>query len=75
MREIHGELTRIRGILSGTEKASAEELRALLTRNDFLFAHYPDYAATAATANLDDLSFLKRIRAEIDAFIKALSTG
>jgi hypothetical protein len=75
MREIYAELTRIRRILSGEKKASAEELRALLTRNDFLFAHYPDYAATTAPANLDDLSFLKRIRAEIDTFIKALSSG
>jgi hypothetical protein len=73
IQEIHAELTRIRRILSGTEKASGEDLRALIDRNDFLFAHYPDYACTNNGANIDDLSFLKRIRAEIDAFIKAVS--
>jgi hypothetical protein len=72
-REIHAELTRIRRILTGEEKASGEYLQTLLNNNDFLFAHYPDYAGTGNRANIEDLSFLKRIRAETDAFIKAVS--
>jgi hypothetical protein len=71
--EIQAELTQIRRILSGREKASGEDLQTLLNNNDFLFAHYPDYACTNSRANIEDLSFLKRIRAEIDAFIKAVS--
>jgi hypothetical protein len=70
-REIHAELTRIRRILTGAEKASGDDLRTLINNNDFLFAHYPDYAGTNNGANIEDLSFLKRIRAELDAFIKA----
>jgi hypothetical protein len=72
-REIHAELIRIRHILCGTEKASEEDLRVLINNNDFLFAHYPDYASTNNGANIEDMSFLKRIRAELDAFIKAVS--
>jgi hypothetical protein len=74
-RTIHSALSRIRNILSGQEKASGAELAALLDQNDFLFAHYPDYAGTRKPANIEDLSFLKRIRAEIDAFIQAVSTA
>ncbi|MDR0637573.1 MAG: DUF115 domain-containing protein [Spirochaetaceae bacterium] len=72
-RTIRFELTRIRNILSGQEKASSTELAALLNTNDFLFAHYPDYAGTQNPANIEDISFLKRIRAEIDAFIQAVT--
>jgi hypothetical protein len=75
IQTIRSELTRVRNILTGREKASGEDLRALLTQNDFLFAHYPDYAGTRKPADTGDLSFLKRIRAEIDPFIKALSAG
>jgi hypothetical protein len=71
--EIHAELMRIRRILTGAEKASSDDLRTLINNNDFLFAHYPDYAGTNNGANIEDLSFLKRIRAELDAFIKAVS--
>jgi hypothetical protein len=73
--EIQAELTRIRRILSGEEKTPCENFQTLLDRNDFLFAHYPDYAGTGNRANIDDLSFLKRIRAEIGAFIKAVAIG
>ncbi|MDR1095696.1 MAG: DUF115 domain-containing protein [Spirochaetaceae bacterium] len=73
--ETRAELTRIRRILSGEEKVPGAYLQTLLDRNDFLFAHYPDYAATNNRANIEDLSFLKRIRAEIEAFIKAVSVN
>jgi hypothetical protein len=73
--EIQTELTRIRRVLSGEEKAPSADLQTLLDSNDFLFAHYPDYAGTNNRANIEDLSFLKRIRAEIDAFIKAVSAN
>ncbi|MDR1232415.1 MAG: DUF115 domain-containing protein [Spirochaetaceae bacterium] len=73
--EIRTELTRIRRILSGEEKVAGADLQTLLDSNDFLFAHYPDYAGTNNRANIEDLSFLKRIRAEIDAFIKAVSAN
>jgi hypothetical protein len=72
IRATRFELTRIRNILGGREKAGGEELADLLNRNDFLFAHYPDYAETRNPADTGDISFLKRIRAEIDAFIQAL---
>jgi hypothetical protein len=71
---LHAELLRIRGILGGAEKAAPETLAALLDENDYLFAHYPEYAGTGNPPNVGDLSFLKRIRAEIDTFIKAVDS-
>jgi hypothetical protein len=71
-QKMQADLTHVRNILSGREKAAGEELRALLNQNDILFAHYPDYAGTSRPAAIEDASFLKRIRAEIDAFINAL---
>jgi hypothetical protein len=72
IHELRFELVRIGNILGGREKAGEEELAGLLNRNDFLFAHYPDYAETRSPADTGDISFLKRIRAEIGAFIRAL---
>jgi hypothetical protein len=71
IQETRSALVRIRDILGGRCAASSGELAALLNEHDFLFAHYPDYAGTDKPAGVEDISFLKRIRAEIDAFIEA----
>jgi hypothetical protein len=66
-------LTGLRGILTGEITAGAEQLERLLDTCDYLWAHFPDYAgAEGKHPMLSDLGFLKRVRAEIDPFIKLL---
>ncbi|MDR2739381.1 MAG: DUF115 domain-containing protein [Treponema sp.] len=66
-------LTGLRGILTGEITAGAEQLERLLDTCDYLWAHFPDYAgAEGKQPVLSDLGFLKRVRAEIDPFIKLL---
>lgn len=66
-------LERIKELLSKGEKAlpppepSLEiELKNLLTEREYLYLHFPD----GYKCNTADLSFLKRIRNEIDFFLK-----
>ncbi|MDR3160955.1 MAG: DUF115 domain-containing protein [Spirochaetaceae bacterium] len=67
-------LIRLRDILTGdVPPPPPDRFEALLDEADFLWAHFPDCAATggrrpAAT----DRSFLKRVRVEIDPFIALL---
>jgi hypothetical protein len=64
-------LSCLRGILTG--ETGAEQLEGLLGTCDYLWAHFPDYAgAEGKHPVLSDLGFLKRVRAEIDPFIKLL---
>jgi hypothetical protein len=67
-------LEELRAILTGEsgggDKENESQLDALLDNADYLWAHFPDSAATegrrpAAT----DVSFLKRVRTEIDLFL------
>jgi hypothetical protein len=67
------ELLRLRAVLSGTERATETELAGLLTAHDYLFAHFPDYAASSKRPDTGNRSFLKRVRVEIDPFLRALT--
>jgi len=64
-------LQRLRAILSGEAPAAAGELDRLLDYCDYLWAHFPECAAAGRRRpGTDDISFLKRVRAELDYFIK-----
>jgi hypothetical protein len=66
-------LTRLRDTLTGESAAPAAELETLLDRCDYLWAHFPDCAAAdGRRPPASDIAFLKRVRAEIDPFVKLL---
>ena len=65
----HEKLIRIKEILTsgnGTNKESEKELESLLTECSYLYMHFPDAAKGLSMTE----SFLKRIRAELNYFIK-----
>jgi hypothetical protein len=63
-------LVTLRKILTGKTEASREELEGLLNHVDYLWAHFPDCAGAGGRRPPGtDISFLKRIRAELDSFI------
>ncbi|EPF27407.1 hypothetical protein HMPREF1221_00213 [Treponema socranskii subsp. paredis ATCC 35535] len=68
------ELERLKNILSSgqnmSEKERSAEIEKLLASREYLYLHFPD----GLKASLD-LSFLKRVRAEIDFFIKDIAVG
>ena len=53
-----------------SEKERSAEIEKLLLSREYLYLHFPD----GLKASLD-LSFLKRVRAEIDFFIKDIAVG
>jgi hypothetical protein len=64
-------LLKLRDILIGKAALEASETEALLDFCDYLWAHFPECAAAGGSRPPStDLSFLKRVRAEIDAFLK-----
>jgi hypothetical protein len=63
-----GALERLREILRGKEAAAPEEFEGLLDYCDYVWAHFPECAA-AGGRRPADLSFLKRVRTEIEPFI------
>jgi hypothetical protein len=65
------DLIKLRDILTGKTTANLEEKENLLETLDYLWAHFPECAAAGGRRpKVADLSFLKRIRAEIDPFLK-----
>jgi hypothetical protein len=61
----------LRGILKGEIPAEAEQTEFLLDTCNYLWAHFPDCAGAGGRRPAGtDLSFLKRVRAEIDPFLK-----
>jgi hypothetical protein len=60
-------LLEMRGILTGPG-SGGERLAALLGECDYLWAHFPDHAGAAGVPAGD--SFLRRVRAELDPFIR-----
>jgi len=64
-------LEELRGLLTGEAAADDERLNILIEECDYLWAHFPDYAGGKSPA-VTDISFLKRIRAEIDPMLKLL---
>jgi hypothetical protein len=81
---IQGEQNRLlplRRILSGEEAADAGRLDTLVGDCDYLWAHFPDYAGAGgrrpdkrdiAAGTPEAVSFLKRLRAEIDPALALL---
>jgi hypothetical protein len=64
-------LIRLRDILTGKAEASPEGLEEFLDEADYLWAHFPDCAGTGGRRPPGtDISFLKRVRAELDPFIR-----
>jgi hypothetical protein len=64
-------LLELRALLSG--KGGGASLEALLDRNDLLWAHFPECAAAGGRRPPgSDLSFLKRVRVEIDPVLDIL---
>lgn len=61
----------LRDILIGTSSQDPEILEVLLDEGDYLWAHFPECAgAGGRRPSATDLSFLKRVRIEIDPLIK-----
>ena len=73
-------LTRMKDMLTGSAPMDHAALAVLVDECDYLWAHFPDYAASdrrPGKAELEDgsdsaISFLKRLRVEIDPFLKIL---
>ena len=65
-------LVELRDILTGGGNAGKESLSVLLDECDYLWAHFPDYSG-GRSADISDISFLKRVRAEIDPVLKLLT--
>jgi len=71
-------LTLLMDILTGKVPMDYGKLASLIDECDYLWAHFPDYAASSRRPDKTELeaggqavvSFLKRIRAEIDPFLK-----
>ena len=75
-------LTQLRDMLAGAAAADQQRLNTLIDECDYLWAHFPDYAAAGgrrpaaseiAGASPAAISFLKRLRAEIDPFLELLA--
>jgi len=76
---IKGEQNRLivlRDMLTGDAAMDSDALVTLIDECDYLWAHFPDYAGTdrrpdkAALSGAAALSFLNRLRVEIDPFLK-----
>ena len=71
MKNEKTQLEKLRSILSGdTIQDDTSVLDQLLDDADYLWAHFPDCAGTEGRRPLaSDITFLKRVRAELDPFI------
>ncbi|MDR0624656.1 MAG: DUF115 domain-containing protein [Treponema sp.] len=64
-------LMALRSVLTGNIQAPRQKLEELLDAADYLWAHFPDCAGTGGRRPPGtDISFLKRVRAELDSFIR-----
>ena len=71
-------LLELRDMLTGSVPMDYNVLAGLVDECDYLWAHFPDYAASSRRPDIAELeaggqaviSFLKRVRAEIDPFLK-----
>lgn len=62
----------LRSILSGKERIDRTQFEQILDNCDYLWAHFPECAAAEGRRpDSDNIAFLKRVRAELDPFIKA----
>ncbi|MDR2596253.1 MAG: hypothetical protein LBC76_02920, partial [Treponema sp.] len=66
----------LRNILTGEAEPDQMRLSSLIEECDYLYAHFPDFAGGLKPAleegstSQNTMSFLKRLRAEIDPMIK-----
>jgi len=67
-------LVKLRDMLTGGIDADEFGLSLLVDECDYLWAHFPDYTG-GRPSDLSDVSFLKRIRAEIDPMIRLLENS
>ena len=71
---MHGELyllEKLKSSLTGKIPADAKTIEILLDELDYLWAHFPDCAGSEGRRPpASDLGFLKRVRTEIDPFLK-----
>jgi hypothetical protein len=65
-------LEELRSLLTGEAEADNERLNTLIEECDYLWAHFPDYAGGKSPI-VSDISFLKRVRSEIDPMLKLLN--
>ena len=72
-------LEELRGILSGEAASNHGRLNALVDECDYLWAHFPDCSGGRCPELGDNspsaLSFLKRVRAEIDPMVGLIERG
>jgi hypothetical protein len=61
----------LRSLLTGEAAADNERLNVLIDECDYLWAHFPDFTG-GRRPELSDISFLKRLRTEIDPMLKIL---
>lgn len=61
-------LKTLKNMLIGEKKFDKDEVSSIIKTSDYLYSHFPD-----STINVMDISFLKRIRIEIDVFSKIIS--
>ncbi|WP_294430243.1 6-hydroxymethylpterin diphosphokinase MptE-like protein [uncultured Treponema sp.] len=57
--------------VGGCSISVEDELYALISKREYLFLHFPD----GYKCNTKDLSFLKRVRGQIDFFLKDIKMG
>jgi hypothetical protein len=68
-----GALERLRDILRGEQTAEPGAFEELLDFCDYLWAHFPECAAAGGRRPPGtDIAFLKRVRAEIDPFLRLM---
>jgi len=67
-------LEELRGILTSEAAVDGKRLNVLIDECDYLWAHFPDYSGgrrpDLAENSPSTLSFLKRVRAEIDPMVR-----
>jgi len=64
-------LLELRNILTGDIAMDKNRLSILIDECDYLWAHFPDCTG-GRHPKLEDISFLKRVRAEIDPMLKVM---
>jgi hypothetical protein len=72
VRDEQARLILLRNILTGAIPPDNKTLDLLIGECDYLWAHFPDYAASSRRpghAGPAGISFLKRLRAEIEPFL------
>ena len=67
-------LEELRSILSGETAYDQQRLEILIEELDYLWAHFPD-CATGRRPDLSEVSFLKRVRVEIEPMLALIEAG